>query len=680
MPIKSFLGHRSQASPEIRHISGQNIKEFKEFLQNHENIFVVRDNYVVLRTVLNKVDENGVHTKIRRVVEETPTDPYLMQQLVTQLEEAILHLAGVRLTHMNGSGDANGSDGEESVVQNKENRPETANGEQNCQTCSLVSIEHLFAHMRRIQQSELFGRMINSTSDLCTMLKMNSKIFYVHSNMVAITEDRMNRLQTDGFRPEVGRTTGNFFPVKIMTPSPPLANHSQTNVGDRSLPLLNSGCEQFSLPNSRPASAGGTNGGCVMGSLQPRIRSQIIKTISENSNGVLKMRPQEMSPAYSSPNLTSPAILTVFNGHPPPPGLHPMGPPCAPIFVANGINGGSHGYLNQMGSQPHLLPTPIQHTFQPVHPHLAGPPSQSLQMQHMPLPPPSAHPHHHPSMIHVNPPSQDAQLLRMTTIVTNGREADEIVEDIIQHRKIVAVDLEGVNLSTTGHVTVIQMAVFTGDLSIAPSVLLFDVLLNKELPYRSLKRLFESEHVVKVFSDCRSGSAALNSRYGIELRNVFDIQSAHAVLEQQNQGKPVYKSRFVPLPALCETYAGSTVLQYRCKDSLKKSCRKDPNYWSHRPFTEEMLIYAGYDVFAILPRLYFQTQQSIRPEYFPLLEELNYEAIWAKIRPEEVRSRKKHRKTEMEVTDLKHKLFNTDARLVVLSNREIRLLRSVFRN
>ena len=32
VPIKSLLGHRSQASPEVRHISGQHVKEFKEFL------------------------------------------------------------------------------------------------------------------------------------------------------------------------------------------------------------------------------------------------------------------------------------------------------------------------------------------------------------------------------------------------------------------------------------------------------------------------------------------------------------------------------------------------------------------------------------------------------------------------------------------------------------------------
>lgn len=48
VPIKSLLGHRSQASPQIRHISGQHIKEFTDFLSKHTDTFQVTDDYVVL--------------------------------------------------------------------------------------------------------------------------------------------------------------------------------------------------------------------------------------------------------------------------------------------------------------------------------------------------------------------------------------------------------------------------------------------------------------------------------------------------------------------------------------------------------------------------------------------------------------------------------------------------------
>lgn len=48
VPIKCLLGHRSQASPQIRHISGQHIKEFTDFLGKHPDTFRVIDDECVL--------------------------------------------------------------------------------------------------------------------------------------------------------------------------------------------------------------------------------------------------------------------------------------------------------------------------------------------------------------------------------------------------------------------------------------------------------------------------------------------------------------------------------------------------------------------------------------------------------------------------------------------------------
>ena len=58
-----------------------------------------------------------------------------------------------------------------------------------------------------------------------------------------------------------------------------------------------------------------------------------------------------------------------------------------------------------------------------------------------------------------------------------------------------------------------------------------------------------------------------------------------------------------------------------------------------------------------------------------LFEELCQEQIEAQIHPDDVKLKKKQRKVETEVTELKNKLSNTQVRSVVLSNREIRLLR-----
>lgn len=50
------MGHRSQASPQVRHISGQHIKEFTDFLIKHPDTFQVTDENVVLVGVENEQD------------------------------------------------------------------------------------------------------------------------------------------------------------------------------------------------------------------------------------------------------------------------------------------------------------------------------------------------------------------------------------------------------------------------------------------------------------------------------------------------------------------------------------------------------------------------------------------------------------------------------------------------
>jgi exonuclease 3'-5' domain-containing protein 1 len=55
VPIKSLLGHRSQAPPEVRHISGQHVKEFRDFLARYPDEFVVTDEIVYLKEYEGKI-------------------------------------------------------------------------------------------------------------------------------------------------------------------------------------------------------------------------------------------------------------------------------------------------------------------------------------------------------------------------------------------------------------------------------------------------------------------------------------------------------------------------------------------------------------------------------------------------------------------------------------------------
>jgi len=69
VPVKSLLGHRSQASPEVRHISGQHLKDFRDFLAKYPDTFLVTEENVMLteyadseRQPFRELDEVKVNT------------------------------------------------------------------------------------------------------------------------------------------------------------------------------------------------------------------------------------------------------------------------------------------------------------------------------------------------------------------------------------------------------------------------------------------------------------------------------------------------------------------------------------------------------------------------------------------------------------------------------------------
>ena len=152
VPLKSLFGHRSQASSEIRHVSGQNVKEFKDFLCKHDQTFVVRDDYVVLKIVLDKLEKDGQNELLKRMPEEIIFDPYLMQQLVSELEETVFNLTD--------------------------------------QYSNKISIDFLFTSIKSKEKlTPLWNNFVKLPSDLITFLHMNSRVFLVQGNMVSLTAD-----------------------------------------------------------------------------------------------------------------------------------------------------------------------------------------------------------------------------------------------------------------------------------------------------------------------------------------------------------------------------------------------------------------------------------------------------------------------------------------------------------
>ena len=512
VPLKSLLGHRSQAPPEVRHVSGQHSREFKEFLCKHSDVFVVSDDYVVLQSVLQKLEDEGkTKGSLTRMPEEVPFDPYLSQQFISLLETEIIRL--------------------------------------NPQYSSKLTIDNLFNDIKQNCNQDLWTNCLKNSNDLITFLKMNSKIFLVENHFVSLTPER-ERINKE-------KLNNNNNDVNAINNANSLTSVSSQSSGT-------------STPVSSPSRV---NSASSVGSVNQRIRSQIIKIVSDNSQ--LKYK-----------NMTNANSGNVWAG-------------------------------------------------------------------------------------------TETNILRNTRIITKTKDGEEIVANIMKNSSYVGLDCEGVNLGASGQITLVQLAYMPSSEpnAIVPKICLFDVLLNPDFLKNCLKQLLESEKVIKVIHDVRNDSSCLHSQYGITINNIFDTQVAHSIIQQQNTGRPAYKAKYVSLNNLCELYAGPNLQSNPKKEQMKKVYRKDQKYWSHRPLTEEMIFYAAFDVYALVPEVYNSMSKSIRSEYLPLLKQLNYEAVLTKIDPDQIKIMKKQRKLEMEVTDLKLKLFNGETKQIVLSNREIRLLR-----
>lgn len=263
------------------------------------------------------------------------------------------------------------------------------------------------------------------------------------------------------------------------------------------------------------------------------------------------------------------------------------------------------------------------------------------------------------------------KILQCTTVLTSVRECATLIDSIMNPKRntksIVSFDCEGINLGLKGVLTLCQIATMNGE------VFILDILAAPGMIIEGkIKELLESESVIKIIHDCRNDSVNLHNQFEITLKNVFDTQAAHAVLSLQHQGVPVYKVKNLSLNALCELYNAPI---NPMKEQLKNVYRRDQRYWARRPLSKDMIIYAASDVLSLVnPAIFSYMSSNIKPENQQLFEELSNEQVFMHIQPTEVKMRKRQRKINTEVGELKQKLAET-TKNIVLSNREIRLLR-----
>lgn len=191
-------------------------------------------------------------------------------------------------------------------------------------------------------------------------------------------------------------------------------------------------------------------------------------------------------------------------------------------------------------------------------------------------------------------------------LITSIEECERIAS-LLKDEAILALDCQGVYRGSHLRLTLLQIGTSKG------KVYLFDVQKNKNLLNDGLRHLLESKDIEKVMFKCSKDSGALYHNFQITLQNVFDIQDAHIILEEQ-RGRKLFPS--LNLRNVCRVYSPIDKVSQHEEDSMKECAVDSSDYWETRPLTAEKVSVAAGHVKALIPEVY--REQKGRIENFGL--------------------------------------------------------------
>lgn len=181
------------------------------------------------------------------------------------------------------------------------------------------------------------------------------------------------------------------------------------------------------------------------------------------------------------------------------------------------------------------------------------------------------------------------------SIYINSLAACRAAVNALRFHSRIAVDCEGVALSRTGRLCLLQMA--------SPdNIYIIDLVSSNDsdpdyahalFHEGGLKGLLEGENICKVMHDCRHDSDALYHQYGVKLGPVIDTQVVFSVLRRV-RGMP--EGLPVSLKTLLKKFAGATEEELLMKNTVKESMQGNGDFWLKRPLPQQALLYARLDV------------------------------------------------------------------------------------
>lgn len=193
----------------------------------------------------------------------------------------------------------------------------------------------------------------------------------------------------------------------------------------------------------------------------------------------------------------------------------------------------------------------------------------------------------------------------------------ETIHDIPTAMPSLYIDIEGIDLSRHGSISILQVYVHPADKTYLLDIhsLQGNAFSTPNSRGTTLKKVLESNEIKKVFFDVRNDSDALFAHYGIHLAGIHDLQLMELVTRS-------YNKKFVTGLGKCiETDAPITFTERDIWKSTKErgrrlfapECGGKYEVFNKRPLSEGILQYCCQDV-EFLPRLWKTYDDKMTPK------------------------------------------------------------------
>lgn len=468
VPIKSLLGHRSQASPQVRHISGQHIKEFTDFLVKYPDTFrVVENEHVVL---VNFDAAMVVPQSDQLHLPQSSIDVKFTQQVLDSFAKYI-EMSGPTL------------------------------------------VDQLFHLVTSNFPQEHWYRLFKTPSDLTSFLKLFSDCFHIQSNLVTllqkpkICENHIHHAEKVLNKNSLNqRSTPLIGDFKLNEPvSNSMMMGSNNNIGNNT-------------KNFKPESPNGNYNDDSLSN--GRNSTHDLPSMGYGPSSFNEVRLENLCTRNCPTKITYVQNTLEAEHHPPTtrmaaPALQPPAPKSERdrrinLTLKQRISNLVTKTLAENEEKDKRSPNALQ-------PITNGSLSSSNSSST------ATSPVHTRSYFLGD--TWKIKVLQNTQVISTIKESLFVCDAIMKSSSspdepvIISFDCKGVNLGVKGQLTLIEIGTVRGE------AFIFDLQQSPQMVLDGgIKMLLEDENIIKIIHDCRNGSYNLYSQYNILLRNVFDTQ------------------------------------------------------------------------------------------------------------------------------------------------------------